>query len=106
MSANEIQVVVHTAPTDKKTVSKRRARRRSRLSKDILDLLSRHQGMTHAQISKELRKAKPHSIRAVLWKLEHRYKKIVATKGAKRDTMTGPKVVYLYCLAPVCEEQA
>ena len=104
MKASEIQVVVHTAPK-KKTVYNRRMKRRSKLSKDILDLLERQPNMTQAQIARELQ-AKPHSIKAVLWKLVHRQNKIVATKGAKADTMTGPKVVNVYCLAPVCEGQA
>ena len=53
--------------------------------------------MTQSEIAKELL-AKPHSIKAVLWKLVHQHNKIVATKGAKADKMTGPKVINMYCL--------
>ena len=88
----------------KQTVSKKSPKRRPRLSKDILSLLESRPNITQFQISQQL-KAKPHSIRAVLWKLVHRENKILATKGAKADTMTGPKVVNTYCLAPVCEGQ-
>jgi predicted ArsR family transcriptional regulator len=88
----------------KQTVYNRKMKRRSKLSKDILELLERQPNMTQAQIAREL-DAKPHSIKAVLWKLVNRQSKILATKGAKADTMTGPKVVNVYCLAPVCEGQ-
>jgi len=82
----------------KQTVSKKRPKRRPKLSKDILALLGSQPNITQSQISQQL-KAKPHSIRAVLWKLVHRENKILATKGALTATMTGPKVVNTYCLA-------
>ena len=82
----------------KQTVSKKRPKRRPKLSKDILTLLGSQPNITQSQISQQL-KAKPHSIRAVLWKLVHRENKILATKGALTATMTGPKVVNTYCLA-------
>jgi hypothetical protein len=97
MKASEISDVVHTAPTKKKTVSKRRVRRRSRLAKDIITLLGKEPNLTHFQICQKIR-AKPHSIRSVLWKLVHRQNKIFTTRTGRTDTMTGPRVVYVYCL--------
>ncbi len=75
----------------------KKLKRRPRLSQDILLLLERLPNLTQAQITAELF-AKPHSIKAVLWKLVHRELKIVATKGAKADKITGPKVINMYCL--------
>jgi Mn-dependent DtxR family transcriptional regulator len=76
-------------------------KRRPNLTQDILDLLERQPNLTQAQIAVEL-KAKPHSVKAVLWKLTQCQGKISATKSAKAATMTGPKVVNVYCL---CEGQ-
>jgi hypothetical protein len=50
------------------------ASRRPKLSRDILALLERQPHMTQAQIAREL-KAKPHSLKAVLWKLVQRQNK-------------------------------
>lgn len=71
-------------------------KRRPKLTQDILALIGRQPNMTQAQISVGL-KAKPHSVRAVLWKLVS-CEKILATKSARAATMTGPKVVNVYCL--------
>ena len=70
-------------------------KRRPKLTIDILTLLKRGTGLTQAQISQQL-KAKPHSVRAVLWKLVGQGK-ISATKSAKAATIPGPKVVNVYC---------
>ncbi len=58
----------------------KKLKRRPRLSQDILLLLERLPNLTQAQITAELF-AKPHSIKAVLWKLVHRELKIIATKA-------------------------
>jgi hypothetical protein len=71
--------------------------RRPKLAHDILALLAERPNLTQSQIAHALI-AKPHSIKAVLWKLVHQQNKIVATKGAKADKMTGPKVINMYSL--------
>ena len=75
----------------------KKLKRRPRLAQDILILLEQRPNMTQAEIAQELL-AKPHSIKAILWKLVHQQNKIVATKGAKADKITGPKVINMYCL--------
>ena len=90
-------------PASRQTVYNRRMKRRSRLSQDILELLGRQPNMTQAQIAKELQ-AKPHSLKAVLWKLVQRQNKVVAVKGAASEAK-GPKIVNIYCLAPVPDGQ-
>jgi hypothetical protein len=82
----------------RQTVYNRRMKRRSKLSQDILDLLGRQPNITSAQIAAEL-KAKPHSLKAVLWKLVHRQNKVVADRSAN-NLGKGPKIVNVYCLAP------
>jgi hypothetical protein len=72
-------------------------KRRLKLTPDVLALLERQPNMTQAQIAAGL-KAKPNSVRAVLWKLVI-CQKILATKNANAAKMTGPKVVNVYCLA-------
>jgi Mn-dependent DtxR family transcriptional regulator len=78
-------------------------KRRSKLSEDILDLLGRQPNITSAQIATKL-KAKPHSLKAVLWKLVHRQNKVVADRSAN-NLGKGPKIVNVYCLAPSHEGQ-
>jgi hypothetical protein len=73
-------------------------KRRSKLSQDILDLLAREPNITSAQIAAHL-KAKPHSLKAVLWKLVNRDCKVVADKSAN-NLRKGPKIINVYCLAP------
>jgi len=75
----------------------KKLKRRPKLARDVLLLLKQKPNLTQSQIVTEL-SAKPHSIKAVLWKLLHQQDKIVATKGAKADKMTGPKVINMYCL--------
>ena len=75
----------------------KKLKRRPRLAQDILALLEQRPNMTQAEIANELL-AKPHSIKAILWKLVHQQNKIIATKGAKADKITGPKVINMYCL--------
>jgi hypothetical protein len=71
-------------------------KRRLKLTLDVLALLGRQPNMTQAQIAVGL-KAKPNSVRAVLWKLVN-CQKIQAIKTARAATMTGPKMVNVYCL--------
>jgi predicted ArsR family transcriptional regulator len=71
-------------------------KRRLKLTQDVLALLERQPNMTQAQIAVGL-KAKPNSVRAVLWKLVN-CQKIQSAKSARAATMTGPKVVNVYCL--------
>jgi len=75
----------------------KKLKRRPKLAHDVLLLLEQKPNLTQSQIVTEL-VAKPHSVKAVLWKLLHQQQKIVATKGAKADKMTGPKVINMYSL--------
>jgi hypothetical protein len=75
----------------------KKLKRRPKLAHDVLLLLEQKPNLTQSQIVIEL-VAKPHSVKAVLWKLLHQQQKIVATKGAKADKMTGPKVINMYSL--------
>lgn len=79
-------------------MKRKQIKRRSKLSEDILLLLERQPNITSAQMASELN-AKPNSLKAVLWKLVNRQKKVVADRSAN-NLGKGPKIVNVYCLAP------
>ena len=85
-------------PAARSTVYNRRMKRRSKLSQDILDLLAREPNITSAQIAAHL-KAKPHSLKAVLWKLVNKQNRVIADRSAA-NLGKGPKIINVYCLAP------
>lgn len=78
-------------------------KRRSKLSQDILDLLQREPNITAAHMCATL-KAKPHSLKAVLWKLVNKQNRVIADRSAA-NLGKGPKIVNVYCLAPADASQ-
>jgi len=96
MKLKKVRSVNTTA--SRQTVYNRGMKRRSKLAEDILNLLGRQPNLTSAQIATEL-KAKPHSLKAVLWKLVNRQNKVVADRSAN-NLGKGPKIINVYCLAP------